>query len=278
MSETCVNPAEIQDDDLMAYVDGVADEATARHIRRCPACARRAEELATLQAALTAKLYRFSCPTPDQLIAYQRGELRGSERLAVAQHLRQCPHCARELAALAHEDMDREETGLGKRFRAAIKVLEAVLVTPQVSPRAPSRVTQATGVRGASGVIRPKSQVYRACETEIIVSQYPSRTHPRRWDLSGLVRVGGQFLETVTTSAPETDHSSPPARNQIFSEKPGFSHDRARAELYRDEGLIAVSAISPHGHFAFTAVEPADYDISLVWEDREIRLKGVQIE
>ena len=257
MSETCINPAEIQEGDLMAYVDAVADEAIVQHIHRCPACARRAEELAMRQAVLAAKLYRFSCPTPDQLIACQRGELQGSEELTVAQHLRQCPHCARELAALAHQNVETEGLGLGEQFRATIKVLEAVLVTPQASPRALSRAVQATGMSGASGVTRPRPQVYRACKTEIVVNQYPSRTHPHRWDLSGLVRV---------------------ARNQVFRKKPGFSHDGARAELYRGEELTAITTISPRGHFVFTAVEPANYDINLVWEDREARLKGVQVE
>lgn len=69
MTEPCINPTEIKEGDLMAYVDATADEAVIEHIRRCPACARQAEELAALQAALTARLYRFSCPTPGQLIA-----------------------------------------------------------------------------------------------------------------------------------------------------------------------------------------------------------------
>ena len=250
--ETCIHPSEIQESDLMAYVDGTADEAVVQHIRRCPACARQAEALATLQATLTAKLYRFSCPTPDQLIAYQQSELRGSEKLVVVQHLRQCPHCARELAALARE----ERMGLGERIRAAIKVLDAVLVTPQL---------QAAGVRGAPGATRRTPQVYRADEIEIIVSQTSSRTHPRRWDLSGLVHVGGQVPETI---APST----------------GSGHRGARVELYRGEGLIAITTVSPRGRFAFAAVEPGDYDIRLVWvkntgwQDLRIRLADQEVE
>jgi hypothetical protein len=265
LSKTCINPTEIHDGDLMAYVDGTADETVVQHIRRCPACARQAGQLAALQAALTAKLYRFSCPTSDQLIAYQQGELRGSEKLTVAQHLRQCPHCARELAALARD----KRVGLGERVRSAIEVLKAVLVTPQV---------QATGVRGIPEAAHPTPQVYRAGEIEIIVSQRPCRTHPRRWYLSGLVHVGGRVPETITTSASRADHGFPPARNQVFRKKPGFSHGGARVELYRGEGLVAITTVSSRGRFTFTAVEPADYDISLVWGNREVQLKGVQVK
>jgi hypothetical protein len=52
----------------------------------------------------------------------------------------------------------------------------------------------------------------------------------------------------------------------------------ARVELYRGEGLIAITEISPRGQFTFAKVEPADYDLSLVWQDRELRLKGVSVE
>lgn len=234
----------------MAYIDHTAEEAVIQHIQRCPACTRQAEELATFQAILTAKLHRVSCPKPDQLIAYHQRELQGSEKLIVAQHLRQCPHCARELAALARD----ERIGLGERVRAAIEVLDAVLVTPQ---RPQGCQIQAAGVRGAPEAARPTPQVYRAYENEheneieIIVNQRPSRTHPRRWDLSGLVHIGGQVPETI---------------------------GRATVELYRGEGLIAITKVSSRGQFTFTAVEPAGYDLSLVWEDREVRLKGVQVE
>lgn len=238
MSETCVNPTEIQKGDLMTYVDGTADEIVIQHVRHCPACTRQAEELAAFQAVLTAKLYRFSCPAPDQLIAYQQSELEGNEKLSVVQHLRQCPHCARDLATLVRD----ERTGFGERVREIVEVLEAVLMTPQL---------QAAEVRGIPGAIRPKPQVYRAGEIEIIASQRPARTHLRRWDLSGLVHVGGRVPETI---------------------------GEAKAELYRGKGLIAITEVSPRGQFTFTAVEPADYDLSLIWGSREVQLKGVQVE
>jgi hypothetical protein len=52
----------------------------------------------------------------------------------------------------------------------------------------------------------------------------------------------------------------------------------AKVELYRDEGLIAITAVSPRGRIAFGALEPASYDLVLVWENREIRLNGVKVE
>ena len=171
MTETCIDPTGIKEGDLMAYVDSTADQAVIEHVHRCPACARQAQELAALQATLIAKLYRASCPTSDQLIAYQRGELRGNEKLTVAQHLRQCPHCTREMAALTHDE--GEDVNSCERSQAAIEV------------------------RVAPGMVHPAPQVYQLCDTEIGVTQHASQTNPGRWDLSGRVQVGGQVPESV---------------------------------------------------------------------------------
>ena len=243
VSEECINPGEIQDGDLMAYADGLADEAVAQHVRRCPACARQADELAALQATLTAELYRRGCPAPEQLIAYHQRELGGGTALVVAQHLRQCPHCARELAGLARG----ERSGPLGWLQAAVGRVDAVLVSPQRGGTGPRQAgLQAATVRGD----RPGPQVYRAGEVELILSQHASPAQLPRQDLSGLVHVGGEVPATVAG---------------------------ARVELYRDEGLIAITEVSRRGQFRFDAVAPAGYEISLVWGEREVRLTGVRV-
>jgi hypothetical protein len=225
VTETCIDPTEINEGDLMAYVDGTADQAVIEHVRRCPACARQAQELARLQATLTARLYRASCPTPDRLIAYQRGELRGNEKLTVAQHLRQCPHCARELAALAHEE--GEDTNPGERFCTAIEV------------------------RVAPGMNRTTAQVYRLCHVKVTVTQRLARANPGRWDISGQVDLGEYGVESI---------------------------DGTTAKLYRGEALVATTAVSPRGQFTFRDLEPADYDLNLVWGGSGCHPKEMQDE
>jgi hypothetical protein len=238
MDEICINPVEIEEGDLMAYVDGLAEKAVMQHIQRCPACARQVAELATLQTVLTDRLYRRSCPSPDQLLSFQQDELDKGERLVIAQHLRQCPHCARELATLARD----ERAGLGDWLRSVIKVVDGLLVTPRLQPAA---------VRDASPASRPAPQVYQADEVEVIVQMQASGTHPHLRDLSCLVHIGGHVPETI---------------------------GQAQAELYRGDGLVDMTRVSPRGRFVFEAVEPSVYDLSLVWGDREIRLKGIKVE
>jgi anti-sigma factor RsiW len=56
MERTCIDPTAIREGDLVAYVDGEAEEAVVRHFHQCPACAREAEVLRQLEARLRAKL------------------------------------------------------------------------------------------------------------------------------------------------------------------------------------------------------------------------------
>jgi anti-sigma factor RsiW len=221
----------------MAYVDGVAGEAVVRHIRRCPACARQVQALAGIGAALASNLYRHACPEPDQLIAYYQGELEGNEKLVVAQHLRQCPHCARELAGLAGE----ERASLRERLRAAIEMLEGVLVPPQPT---------VAMVRDVAETPRPEPRIYRAGEIDVILGQQAAWAQPGRWDLSGQVCVGGQVPGTIGGT---------------------------RVELYRGAGLIAIAVVDPRGRFYFASVEPSDYDLGLLWEGRDIQVKGMHV-
>ena len=235
MSQICIDPSEIREGDLMDYASGTASEAVAAHVNRCPACARQARELAALQTLLSTTLYRHSCPEPDRLLSYLAGELQGNDKLVLVQHLRQCPHCARELASVA-----RQRSGLGDRFRAAVDALEATPVTPRLSPIA---------LRGpASPPAGP--WVYRAGDVEVLLDLAPSPTPSGRHTLTGLVHTGGRVPETI---------------------------EEATVELYRGEGLIGITAVSPRGQFSFTDVEPCTYDLRLVWGEREIAMKGVSL-
>jgi hypothetical protein len=238
VSENCIDPAEIQIGDLAAFADGTAEGPVAEHIRRCPACRAQVDGLAEIQAALAATLYRHGCPEAGQLIAYQHAELEGNEKLVVAQHVRQCPHCARELAGLARE----ERAGLFDRVRDRIEVLVATLTPP---------VPSAAVVRDGPGGLCRKQQVYRVGEIDIIVSQEPAAREPGLWELSGLVHVGGEVPETIGGS---------------------------RVELYRGEGLVGITTVSRRGRFAFSQVEPGSFDLALLWEGREVRLEGVAVE
>ncbi len=100
MSINCVFPPELDDQQLLAYLDGEADEKIASHLKGCVYCRQKAETLDRLQKRLITQLYRLTCPSPIELGEYHLHMLPASQMLVIGQHLRQCPHCAREIAQL----------------------------------------------------------------------------------------------------------------------------------------------------------------------------------
>ena len=101
------------------------------------------------------------------------------------------------------------------------------------------------------------------------------------WGYYNGYNTGEEVPENMTPEIVLDDSS--PYWNQLFSfilDDEGQAPETiggARVELYRGVGLIAITAVDPRGHFTFAGVESATYDLSLLWEGRDIQIKGVQI-
>jgi len=96
----CISPPELEADQLLTYLDGEADQGTISHLEDCEYCREKANSLARLQDRLSSRLYRITCPSSLELGEYHLRILPPSQMLIVAQHVRECPHCGRELAGL----------------------------------------------------------------------------------------------------------------------------------------------------------------------------------
>ena len=140
---SCVSPPELEDSRILSYLDGKGNDSIADHLARCPHCREKADQLARLHDRLTARLYRVTCPSSVALGEYHLSLLSTDQMVGVAQHVRECPHCKREVAEL--RDYLRElspEAGLLDRM----KVLIARLVGsgPGVGQSSPALA----GIRG----------------------------------------------------------------------------------------------------------------------------------
>jgi len=124
---------------------------------------------------LLALFYRHSCPAPDALGDYYLGRLSPGQRLAVAQHLRHCPHCTRELS-LYGEDEEELANGLLARLHQAVDRVLWAVAAPELLP--------APAVRGAPYT----QQAYKADGIEIVIEISPARAGYRRLDLVGQVQ------------------------------------------------------------------------------------------
>ena len=100
MFNQCISPPELDDKQLLVYLDGGVDKEVVSHLGRCGYCLERANALARLQNRLTSRLYRINCPSSLELGEYHLHMLPASQMLMTGQHVRECPHCTRELAQL----------------------------------------------------------------------------------------------------------------------------------------------------------------------------------
>jgi len=96
----CITSPALDDIQILSYVEGEADDRIVAHIKECQFCSERANRWTFLQKRLRKQLYRVTCPTPVELGDYHLGMLPAPEVLVVAQHVRECPLCRRELAGL----------------------------------------------------------------------------------------------------------------------------------------------------------------------------------
>jgi hypothetical protein len=96
----CITSPALDDTQIVSYIEGEADDGVVAHIRECLFCSERANQWSLLQNRLRKQLYRITCPTPMELGDYHLGLLPDPQKLIVAQHVRECPSCRREIAIL----------------------------------------------------------------------------------------------------------------------------------------------------------------------------------
>ena len=97
----CAFPPELTDLQLMAYLaDPDANQETALHLQGCPYCQEKVKALDRFQKRLKTLLYRSTCPSSQELGQYYLRMAPANQRLIIAQHLRECPHCVNEINVL----------------------------------------------------------------------------------------------------------------------------------------------------------------------------------
>jgi hypothetical protein len=121
----CITSPTLDDIQIVSYVEGEADDGVVAHIKECLFCSERANRWTLLQNRLRKQLYRATCPTPIELGDYHLGLLPAPQVLVIAQHVRECPLCRREIADLESflDDLAPEVSLLG-----AARVLIARLI------------------------------------------------------------------------------------------------------------------------------------------------------
>lgn|SRR5574341_864903 len=127
LSMNCSFPPELTDQKLLEALDGIADEATTKHLLGCPYCQTRANSLENMQKRLKSRLFRAACPPSLELAEFYLRTLPPPRMLVLSQHVRTCPHCTREIAQIA-EFMGADTVQLDRKPLEPAQVLRARLV------------------------------------------------------------------------------------------------------------------------------------------------------
>jgi hypothetical protein len=131
----CITSPALEDTQIVSYMEGEADAVVVAHINECAFCRERAHRWTLLQNSLRKQLYRVTCPTPLELGDYHLGLLPASQKMVVAQHVRECPLCRRDVAELENflEDLASEVS-----LQGAAGVLIARLIGGDTGESAPT--------------------------------------------------------------------------------------------------------------------------------------------
>jgi len=96
----CSFPPPLTTEQLSEATDGLAEPSIYDHLARCPSCAARLAAAQSFEQGLNQALYRWDCPTSQQLSEYYLGILSEPEAETIRRHLAQCVRCGEEFASL----------------------------------------------------------------------------------------------------------------------------------------------------------------------------------
>jgi hypothetical protein len=179
---------EIDNVQLLAYIDGETDPEITTQIEQSEVLLARVLQLRQEKERLTAVFYRFDCPDSDELGDYYLENLSSQQAKQIAEHVSECPHCTRELAYF-QEVLGEEKPKTDSGFLKQANVLIARLVSGLTGsrPHTQPNLTPAFGLRGAES----KAMIYEVGDIQISINiQDDQEKHLEHKTLIGLI-VGG---------------------------------------------------------------------------------------
>jgi hypothetical protein len=96
----CSYPPPLTDDEITDLLDGIAKPAVQEHLAHCAYCATRLAQARQVEQRLMTTLWRWDCPTPQQLGEYHFGFLNSEVLRVVEHHLAMCTLCQSEVKAM----------------------------------------------------------------------------------------------------------------------------------------------------------------------------------
>jgi hypothetical protein len=237
----CTLPPALDDLDLIAALDDATDGNVRAHLQACPSCAKRANDLAMLQQTLQQRFYRMFCPSSEDLLVFQQRMINPDRYITIANHLRDCPHCTRELNLLEQATANTAivaQVGLFPTRRIALK-LEAQRLFP---------VTASASIHRSYGSLGDQ-YIYRADRIRLLISIERIFGRPSRSILNGKLSLGN-----------------------LGSNQPGLT-----ASILSGEQVLSSSQIDSLGCFTIEDVPSGNVTLSLRLQDCEVVIDSLSV-
>ena len=237
----CITSPALDNVEIAMYVDGEADETVIAHIQQCPFCRERASQWTLLQKSLRKQLYRVDCPTPMELGDYFLDYLPDRQELVIAQHLRECVSCRREVAYLEEylEDPVRQPGLL-----MSVKVLVARLVGGKGSDQEredSSSLPAFAGLRGEED----EPFIYQADHVRIVIEVQDDVEQMGLKSLLGLVT--------------------------------GLETNEFTIQVSQGDQVIATTSVDEIGNFIISHLTPSHYQLVLSGPNMEIHIQSLPV-
>lgn len=239
----CLLPPELNDRDLLVYIDGEADRQMVAHLKQCPYCRERAYRLAGLQDCLTVALYRLACPSSLELGEYHLNVLSRDRVAVVAQHLAECPHCTREVALLK-DYLDGLIAELELKPLRQFKVLVAQLV----------RVGQGIARSGTPALV----PAYRG--------EHGEEKGPRLYQ-----------ADDIQVSIEIQDDAERQDRKVLLGLVTEMDTHELKAHLWQADQLVTTAFVDDLGNFVIADLTPGNYELILSNSGVEIHIQSLEI-
>jgi hypothetical protein len=182
-----VFPADITDAELLAYIEGDADDQIVGLVEQSEALSLRVQQLQREVEWLTAHSFRRTCPDADDLGDFHLGLLSGAKARAIKEHLTRCPFCSRELVQYkVFLGEPPKQPGLAKRIVVSLARLLDSALPPGQMP------APAYALRGEA-----RLALYRAGDLQISLDVQEDVEKLGYWSIVGIVTGAETHLLSV---------------------------------------------------------------------------------
>jgi len=251
----CILPPELDDKKLLEFLDDLPDSETASHLERCPYCREKADALALLQNRLGARLSRITCPSSTELGEYHLsklwlelrethiGMLSPLQMLTITAHLRECPHCTREVAELGQflgTEKPMSETGIVDKIQLLV-----------------ARLVGGVSNAGSAGLdqISPGFASLRGENDGPVIYQ----------------------ANHIQISIDIRDDTEKPGRKVLLGLVTGLESGGFTIQARLEGEIVATSPIDEIGNFFIPLLIPGLYELTLIGASIEVRIQSLPV-